>query len=135
MGKRLWAATAVLIFVGAVSCASDDEESYSCDLCVDAPEAIAADDQRSAGVYKGALTADDCSGVIKVTVASDESTGALQVAVDGKVFTASSFTITADGSNVVVTQRSGQSEIEVEKKKKEFIKYVHIAMQRNFIYL
>ena len=64
-------ATLLALLVGIVGCGDDDDDGgggpFDCAWCNDTPEAIAADDNRPSGVYKGVLTGDDSTGTTKAT--------------------------------------------------------------------
>jgi len=74
---------------------------------VEEPEAVAADDNRPSGVYKGVTTTDNESGTVKAVIATDESTGTAQVTLGSAVYTATQFGIDEDGQGNTVYTFSG----------------------------
>jgi hypothetical protein len=60
-----------LCFIVLSSCSKDDEGAFKCKDCVDEPEAAAAFDASSKGIYKGVVIGS--SGIIKFDIANDGS--------------------------------------------------------------
>jgi hypothetical protein len=86
-----YALSALLIF----GC-SEDESTYTCDSCVDTPEAIAANDNSGKGIYKGLVVGS--SGTIKFDIANNGTSIIAVLKIDGQTYELStSATYTANG--------------------------------------
>lgn len=103
--RRRFASLLMFVVILAVGCGSDSE--YTCDLCVEEPEAVPADDNRPTGVYKGVATTPDDSGTLKAVVETDESSGTAVVIFGGNKYIATSFSIDTDGQGNTVYTFSG----------------------------
>jgi hypothetical protein len=123
MKKLLLSATllsVIVIFVTAMGCKKKDKDdtttttSYSCAACTTAPEAVAANDNTSKGIYKGIIVGS--SGTIKFDIGNTDSTLKAYMTIDGVTVTltatvkwaagtsyVSPFTGTMNGSDVSIT--------------------------------
>lgn len=103
----------VLLFL--CSCKKDktEETSYSCTTCKSTPDAVAANDASSKGVYKGVVIGS--SGTIKFDIANNNSTITAEMVLDGTTINLTSnvtwvsgvaysapFTGTYNGGNITV---------------------------------
>lgn len=72
-----------LLFVAVMSCKKDsnDKSSYQCTTCTKAPEAIAANDASTKGIYKGVVIGS--SGTIKFDIANNGNTITAVMVIDG----------------------------------------------------
>lgn len=83
--KRIFslATLLLLIFAGLSSCKKDNTpDNYTCATCVKTPEANAAHDASSKGIYKGILIAS--TGTIKFDIANNGNTITAVMIIDGK---------------------------------------------------
>jgi len=87
------------------------DDDFECKSCVDKPDAIPADDNRSSGVYKGVLTGSNSTGNLKAMIATDESTGSCDVTVDDEDDKADDFEIDSAGEDVQYTFSSDDFEV------------------------
>lgn len=60
---------------------SDDESTYKCETCVTQPEAVAANNTSSKGIYKGVLIGS--TGVIKFNIMNTDNTIKATLIIDG----------------------------------------------------
>ncbi len=60
-----------------INCGSESEPGgiYTCSSCVTKPDALAADDTKDTGVYKGAFGNSSLSGTVKVDIEDSSGTG------------------------------------------------------------
>lgn len=66
-----------------IACGSDDDaKPYSCSSCVDAPEALAANDNSGKGIYKGVVIGS--SGTLKINMDNDGSGISAILVLDGE---------------------------------------------------
>ena len=72
------------IIVTLMFSCGDDESAYTCDSCVDSPEAQAANDNTGKGIYKGLIIGS--SGTIKINVANSGNTISAILEIDGETF-------------------------------------------------
>lgn len=97
-----------LTFVSVfAACKKDDEDqtpAYTCDACTKTPEAKAANDNSSKGIYKGIMIGS--SGTIKFNVGNDGSTINAVMVLDGKTVTLSS-SVTWQGSQWYIAPFTG----------------------------
>ena len=69
--------------LGGIGCLQAKESVYTCDGCVNAPEALAADDGRPSGIYKGVFVCGEISGNIRIEIATDHSSGSMGIRAGG----------------------------------------------------
>lgn len=114
----VWMLAGLLMFA---SCKKDKEENktptpkpYTCSNCISKPEALAVNDSKGKGIYKGVIIGS--SGTIKFSIANDGTTISAVMVIDGKTVNLTSsvawvdgqpyiapFTGTLDGSPVSIT--------------------------------
>lgn len=82
------------------ACETDDSggDGYTCVTCTTAPEAVAADDGKPSGVYKGILAGETVTGTIKVVIKSDLSAASCEVRSGGETLTSASFSSALRGA-------------------------------------
>lgn len=94
---------ASLVAVGfvALGCGSDGSSTdavggdlgpVACADCATKPEAVAADDGRPTGVYKGVIYGGTWSGTVKATIATNQSVGTCDIKTAGKTYSSGNFT-------------------------------------------
>lgn len=72
---------AMVLFVSCKKDSSDNSTSYECTTCNKAPEAVAANDASSKGIYKGVVIGS--SGTIKFNIANNSNTISAVMVIDG----------------------------------------------------
>ncbi|MBS1639483.1 MAG: hypothetical protein JST94_06955 [Bacteroidetes bacterium] len=95
-----------LVMVGIiVSCKkSDDSTPYTCTTCSQTPDAVAANDASSKGIYKGTIIGS--SGTIKFDIANNNSTITATLIIDGTTVTLTS-TVVPTSSGVYIAPFTG----------------------------
>jgi len=89
-----------------ISCKKDkkEEEPYKCTTCVKTPEAKAAHDASSKGIYKGVFIGS--SGTIKFDIGNDANTITAVLVIDGKTINLTS-TVTWNGGQAYIAPFTG----------------------------
>ncbi|MBN8836833.1 MAG: hypothetical protein J0I09_06220 [Sphingobacteriia bacterium] len=91
----------LLTLVIIVSCkkTGNDSSSYTCNTCKQAPDAVAANDANSKGIYKGVVIGS--SGTIKFNVANSDNTITATMVIDGVTVTLTSSITWVQGQSYV----------------------------------